>query len=485
MREVRWLLLVFALCLPVVLLVAQVWKPWASGGPAAVPLDVPAGDQEIAWIHTTTAAATWERFVTGVVRSAADVPGLRVDDSRAFLETTTEVPEVVLTREEHAGRVRIRWYKLQNEVSTADWVKALAARRSAPLAVIGGGSTDRAIQLAEAMAAQTDWQGDRPPLLITTATADFDSVGQGKKRLVDVYDDRTFRFCFSNRQMADAVVEFAFGRPDLMPLPPPAVPPRVLAVKWEDDQYSVDLKDQFSEAVQHRGRPTPGAAFQTWSIPFSVGGFVSPNVYEANTAASVAGALRAAPDERVLLVLPSTAQSARRLLRAVVEADPVAAKKLVVVTGDGIPLNAVLRDGEFAWPVSALPVPLVFFAHNNPVAWDAAGSNPPAGYRFRPPTGTEEPMHFGELSNVLARACFPDGHPAASRGDELVTRLKERTDFFNPNGERNAQSGEHVVVVSPGERPTLAVWRRAKERWDPVPNTPLPLPYSASREDRP
>jgi hypothetical protein len=171
------------------------------------------------------------------------------------------------------------------------------------------------------------------------------------------------------------------------------------------------------------------------------------------------------------------------LLHAVIEADPKAAGKLVVVTGDGLPLNAVLRDGEFAWPAADLPVPLVFFAHNNPVAWDGATIAPP-GYEFRPPNGTEEAMHFGELSKVLANACFPTDQPTTTRADDLVARLRQRIDFFDPNGERNANAGEHVIAVLPGRPPTLHVWRQgAKGRWERVPGTPVPL--APGREDRP
>lgn len=489
MRELRWLLLVFALCLPIVLLVTQVWKPWADGQ-SAVPMAVPAGDQEVAWIHTTTNAATWERFVTGVVRSASAVPGLAVDDSRAFLESTTAVPELVLSRAGHPGKLRIRWYKLQSEVSTADWVKALAARNPAPIAVIGGGTTDRAIQLAEALAAQEQWHGDRPPLLITTATADtatadFDMTDdRGGVPLVDLYDDRTFRFCFTNRQMAEAVVGFVFDGPEAALRPPGNARVPVVTVSWGDDRYSVDLRDQFTAALTRRfAAPGRLAVLDHSTIPFSVGGNLSPNPRERDVAEFVADRLRTVPDERVLLVLPSTTQPARRLLRAVVEAEPRAAGKLVVVTGDGIPMNAVLRDGEFAWPAASLPVPLVFFAHNNPVAWDGSAAAP-SGYVFRPPNGTEEEMHFGELAKVLAVACFPPDQPAVARGDELVTRLRRRTDFFDPNGERNANAGQHVLVVTPGRPPALTVWRQgAKGVWEVVPGTPVPL--ATGREDRP
>lgn len=485
MRELRWLILVFALCLPIILLVAGVKLPWLSDRPAAVPMTVPTGDQEVAWIHTTTNAATWERFVTGVVRSAAEVPGLTVDDSQAFLESTTAVPELVLSRTGHTGKVRIRWYKLQSEVSTADWVKALASRKPAPLAVIGGGTTDRAIQLAEAMAAHGSWHGDRPPLLITTATADFDTTDpSGGVPVVDLYDDRTFRFCFTNRQMAEAVVRFVFDGPEAGLRPPPNARVPVVTVSWGDDQYSMDLRDQFTTALTRRFAPAGRLAVLDHStIPFSVGGYMTPNPRERDVAEFVADRLRSVPDGRVLLVLPSTTQPARRLLRAIVETEPKAAEKLVVVTGDGLPLNAVLRDGEFAWPVATLPVPLVFFAHNNPVAWDQPGAAMP-NYAFRRPNGTEEEMHFGELSKVLAEACFPTNKPTATRGDELIARLRERTDIFDPNGERNANAGEHVLVVMPGRRPTLTVWRQGSgQPWVQVPGTPVAL--SASREDRP
>lgn len=487
MREVRWLLLVFALCLPIVLLAVGVKLPWVGGAAQAVPQAVPAGDVEVAWIHTTTNAATWERFVNGVVRSAEDVPGLTVDDSRAFLPSTTDTPEVVLSRAGHAGHVRIRWYKLQSDLSTEDWVTALAARTPAPVAVIGGGSTDRAIQLAEAMAAQQGWHGDRPPLLITTATADFVvSAPDGGTRLTSVYPGRTFRFCFTNQTMARAVIGFVFDGPETALAPPPAARVPVVTVSWADDRYSVDLRDQFTTALEDRFSATDRlAVLDQLTIPFSVGGYLSPNPPERELAAAVTARLRQVPDERVLLVLPGSTQPARRLLQAVIEAEPRAAAKLVVVTGDGIPLNAVLRDGQFAWPATSLPVPLVFFAHNNPVAWNRreptrrASPDP-----FDEPNGTEEAMHFRKLAEELAQACFPPREPTAARGDEVVNRLNRRTDFFGPDGERRGGTDEHVVVVMPGRPPTLSVWRQGAGRpWVRVPGTPVPL--TPEREGRP
>src|SRR5436853_6003429 len=80
---------------------------------------VPAGDQEVAWIHAATSGPSWERFVAGVHRARRDWPELQVDDSRAFLDQTTAIPEVVLGKSGSSGRLRIRWYKLTSETPSA------------------------------------------------------------------------------------------------------------------------------------------------------------------------------------------------------------------------------------------------------------------------------------------------------------------------------------------------------------------------------
>jgi hypothetical protein len=89
------------------------------------------------------------------------------------------------------GRVRVRWYKLTNDATADRWVQALAERDPPPLALIGGGSSDRAVDLARAMDAQETWRGDRPLLFITTATADevpaeAGDAGPATRNLIDV-----------------------------------------------------------------------------------------------------------------------------------------------------------------------------------------------------------------------------------------------------------------------------------------------------------
>src|SRR3954469_1733359 len=183
----------------------------------ATPSPVPAGDYEIAWIHTTTNPQTWERLVAAAFQIRREFPGVQVDDSRAFLDQTAAVPEVVLTVPGRADRLRIRWYKLSSEVNTRDWVKALSRRYPAPLAFMGGSSSDRAIELAEALNEQADWKGARPLLFITTATANqvTDPDTYKSESLIRLYPGRTFRGCFTNEAMARAVVDFVWKNKDL------------------------------------------------------------------------------------------------------------------------------------------------------------------------------------------------------------------------------------------------------------------------------
>ncbi len=531
MARFRWPLLVLVICLPVAVLATGVRLPFFDTAPRLPqPLPVPDGDREMAFLHTTTNWTTWERFVSGVVRARLLVPGLKVDDSRAFRDRTTEVPELVLTVDGKPGALRIRWYKQTSEANAAQWIQALARRKPAPLAVIGGGSSDRAAELARGLDRQTDWTGDRPLLFITTGTAeellaDADAAAPDQLRpshgLLDVYDRRSFRFCFSNRQMADAVLDFVWASPDFRPAAfgdlaplavlsglaadpragggesaPPDHPPNVFSAYWQDDPYSTDLHYQFGHAVREKLRcendPTarPRVRSSSWSIPFSVGGFTRPNQYEAKVVESILQQFQAMPSQRVILVLPTVTNPARRLLRTLYEAAPYLRHRLVAVTGDGIPVNAVFRDGSFAWPVNAVPFPLVMFTHHNPVAWDEPGKTPaaPAGYELAPPTSTEDVLLFAEMTQVMVEAAFgtrPDTPPAeatlVARADALADRIRGRCPpFFDDNGNRVGGAGEYVVVVRPTVVPGAAnpapdpnaqldVWRRRGDRtWDLV-----------------
>ena len=473
MPRAAWIVGVVVICLPVAVLATGVYVPWLDRPAApARPAEVPAGDRELAWLHTTTSGPTWERFVSGVVRTQLAVPGLTVDDTAAYADATTDVPELVLGMAGREGKLRVRWYKLTADATVDTWVQALAARDPAPLAVIGGGSSDRALDLARALAGRHPDPGTGPLLFITTATADLcraDDDDLDGRRLIDIYPGRSFRFCFTNRQMADAVIDYVWRTPDLHPAPPDdGTLPKVLSVEWKDDPFSTDLYQRFGDALKGK------ALLDTREVKFSVGGQTVPNFYEAQAAAAILDYCRANPSGRVVLVLPTVTTPARRLLRAIIEADPAVRSRLVAVTGDGIPVNAVYRDADFAWPVAALAVPLVLFCHNNPVGWDDPGGQPaPPGYALTPPTAADDVLHFADIGRHIVRACYPDTGlvPDAAA---LAARLRaERPSLFDTDGERLGGTGEYVCVLRPpaanGDPAQLHVVRQTRARtWERV-----------------
>jgi len=458
------------------------------------PLSVPAADREIAWLNTTSASEAWSLFVIGIKRMEMPVggqpSGITVDDSNAFPAQSTAVPEIVIARENVPGKLRIRWYKFSSAAPIEDWIAALAEREPAPLAVIGGSTSDWAQKLAGALNARESWHGDRPLFLITTATLDTvlgdpDTSGgfprfSDKRGLMEVYPQRTFRFCFSNSQMVKALADYVLHDPTLRPGPinrpelqliggaaagpgglvpglaPLAFRPTVFPLEWQDDAYSGDLFNQFRERLYELFAENCGARIvrdPAFSIPFSIGGFTRPNAGEAAAVREILNDLPP-PGERSLLVIPTGSSGpARRVLLSLAERVPQAGRRLVAVTGDGFSVNTFYRDAEWSWPARSIPIPIVLFAHDNPFGWDAADdTRPPPGYRLEPKTTTEEVRLDTNLGRMLCDAVFQGGR-IASRADEVGERLRMRPDkFFDDRGNRRGLSGEHVIVVRPAMR---------------------------------
>lgn len=332
---------------------------------------VPAGDIEIAWIQAATSISGWERFVAGVHRMKRSWPESSVDDSRAFPEETTAMPQLTISVAGKSKQIHVRWYKLSKGTTAQSWVKRLAQRNPAPTVVIGGGSSDRALDLAQAMADEKHWQGEQPLLFFTTATASIiASKDDGTTLdLMQVYPGRSYRMCFTNQQIASALIDFVWSQPDLKPFgnPVPAIrivglsdplqsastlvlheevfSPSVYALEWDDDPYSIDLSSQFHDAL-HEASPGQVLVRETIRIPFSVGGQYSSNPAEAEAAERLLNAFREAPLERQLLLLPTAAAPARRVLRSITGALPLVGRNLVAITGDSISLNNVYRDSD-------------------------------------------------------------------------------------------------------------------------------------------
>jgi hypothetical protein len=525
-------------------LVAGGWALWFGGAVApARPLPVPAGDQEVVWLYPSTSGEAWSLFVIGVKRCEMPVggvpSGVTVDDSAAFPEQTTAVPELVVERAGYAGRLRVRWYKIGAGASIQAWVEALARRRTAPLAVIGGSTSDRAQELATALNRQAHWRGDRPLLLITQATVDTvlpdadDADGFARaseqRNLADVYPGRSFRFCFSNSQMVRAGTDFVLQDSTLHPGPPgrpsvrwagvaaagvwpalAALPdtirrPTVFPLEWQDDPYSGDLYNQVREylfeALGGAAAPPRVVREPAFSVPFSVGGFSRPNAGEAAAVRDILARLPTDTYERSLLVIPTGGTApARRVLLSLAERVPASGRRLVAVTGDGMSVNTFYRDAEWAWPARSIPIPVVLFTHANPIGWDApTDPTPPPGYRLEPKTSTEEVFLDHTIGRAQLAAAFPPapaGQPARllGRADEVAARLRSRPDkFFDDNGNRRSLGGEHVVVVRPTQRygdthpdrprpdATIEVFRREDDgvTWSRVGVVPVPSPGGA------
>jgi hypothetical protein len=87
---------------------------------------------------------------------------------------------------------------------------------------------------------------------LTTATADSSDSAEDFDQpnlnpLESLYPDRTFRVCFTNRQMARAVTRFIWSRQELKPDRGP-----VWTALWLDDGYSRDLYKGYQAELEQR-----------------------------------------------------------------------------------------------------------------------------------------------------------------------------------------------------------------------------------------
>jgi hypothetical protein len=316
----------------------------------------------------------------------------------------------------------------------------------------------------------------RPLLLITTATADQVFLDETKKDLMRTYPDRSFRFCFTNRQMSEAVIDFIWQQKDLRPDPP------AYLVQWRDDPYSEDLYDHFKEAL---GK-SPTGMFRSWSIdiPFSVGGFSQLNSWEADAVNKLMDELSSHPkQQRSLLVLPATPQSARRFLRGLERTDPAEASRFVVATGDGIDFNTIYRDRRLSWHIQNMPFTLVLFCHRNPVdpaafQPDEPDSEPTASATTgKTNTSTQDLLLYRDIVGLIVdAACRKTGTPA--NAERMKNHLREAQlpdgqPRFDEEGNQRGGAGEFVVVLQPDRRGSrvlpqakIQVWNRSADAGD-------------------
>ena len=466
---------------------------WRSGDETRLPV----GDQEIAWIHAATSGLIWDQFVRGVQRFEASEEGRRLGLSasyeRANPEQTTAIPEIVLSRQGCSQRLHVRWYKLTSATDADSWVRVFRARKQPPLAIIGGSSSDRARDLALALRRGWDHAETPPPVLcITTATADRVWVPEGPGSGRDVplhslYAGRTFRFCFTNSQMADALVGFLLDRPDLaLPVPErllagmlaqtvagqplaaaaaglaSAVRP-VLSLAWEDDPYSLDLAEHLRQFLERR----TGWPVEEHRIAYSTGEVLRSNRPESKALRAIASDADTRLPNPPVILLPIGERPLRRVLRSLAAIDPRTASEAVVLTGDALSLDVVYRDRGVLWPLSELPFSLVFFAHEDPVGWpEQADAGDTDG---NDPSATHDLLLNVRIVRLMTQAAWreaPSGHLALARSaDELLDALRQyQPALFDGDGNRLGTSGAYLICLRP-HRPgagtaeaTIQVW---------------------------
>jgi hypothetical protein len=263
--------------------------------------------------------------------------------------------------------------------------------------------------------------------------------------------------------MAEAVLDFVWSRPELKPT---GNPPVVHRLEWQDNPYSLDLSNQFVAALQKRETPL---ALKAIGIRYSVGDFHRPNPPETLAIQNLIADLTSTED-RSLLILPIGAQPARRLLRVLASTAPKA-RNVVTVSGDSIGLNTVRRDRDEAWNVQDVPIPLVIFCHHHPADPSVAYVEPDT--RLRQNSTDILLLHLSLIEKVVAAAYDWQGAAPwlAGDADELARRLRaKQSGFFDAQGNRRADTGEHVIYLRPHVRSdqvqpsaTLEVWKRDRQ----------------------
>jgi hypothetical protein len=458
------------------------------------------GDQEIVFLEPATSTDDWSRLVTALDQLAADwpkinptLPALRISLDDAFPPLTADVPEIVLSRADAPKqKLRLRWYKISGEHDAASWISKLQARKRQPLAIIGGSTSDRAAKLAYTL---KKYFGDdaaqaSPVFLITTATSEKTAK---LKSLINVYDQRSFRFSFTNQKMVESLLAFVQHRhyPDadrdwaqnlwVNKQPDPAVPANAVsatmhAVTWEDDRYSQDMNSLFEIEFKKKENFPKGEFIHEPTIPYSVGGFFHPAPQEQ----VVVGTFLARPTPvtpHSFLVLPTTTVRMRRFLINLRQRSPLDARNLVVLNGDAISFHTVYRDREVMWNILDLPYSLVFFSHRNPIGhaagftWTKDDAHPE-----RTTTGTHDILLYRDLFEAFLYAAYDEGKllndplrirerlqatcwvdPPPDRQklesprvrNPLVHTLEAPTRFFDADGNRQSHTGEHIVWVKP------------------------------------
>ena len=253
------------------------------------------------------------------------------------------------------------------------------------------------------------------------------------------------------------------------------------AVTWEDERYSQDMNALFESEFKKR---FPNGEFVVeGTIPYSAGGFSHPTPEEQ----VVVDFFLARPTPvtpHSLLALPTQTVRMRRFLNHLYRRSPLGARDLVILNGDAISFHSVYRDRELIWNILDLPYSLVFFSHRNPIdhaagfAWEKDVRAGAADASLRgTTTGTHDILLYRDVFEAILYAAYdqskllgdslqvrerlqatrwyypPLDHlkqgPARVRSPLVHTIDGQTLRFFDDDGNRQSQTGEHIVWVKP------------------------------------
>ena len=530
MRLFRWILVAGLLAiLGTAVYQSLLWRRFAETEVGRLDSD----DQEIALIEPATSIDEWGRIVSAckLIKKAwtttnPQLPDLLVDDDDAFPGRSADVPEIRFAFQSSPKQsLRLRWYKISGEHSAESWIEKLHARGRMPLAIIGGGTSDRALILGKTLQERFPEPNQPSPiLLITTATAEKASADG--PLLIAQYKERSFRFSFTNQSMVKALLRFVEQTPDLWvhrPIEPtllanaiasiagagepwhawgvlrghPHLQPSAMhLVSWEDERYSKDLTELFER--EFKSRNPLSEVFNDGSIAHSVGGFFQPAPLEQNAVDTFIGPRVITPHS--LLVLPTQMVRMRRFLINLRQRSPSTARNLVILNGDSISFNAVYRDRDVVWNILDLPYSLVFFTHRDPIS-EAAGfprKKDAEANRMtlgRTTTGTSDVLLHRDILEATLYAVLDDGRLLAD-GKQMRERMRatcwyraeangstahvgnsrlhglgdRHRQLFDDKGDRRVYTGEHVVWVKPiydedrvEGTSRISIWKRVRE----------------------
>lgn len=321
--------------------------PWIA---PPIPLDT-----EIAVLFPSSDTTAWPDFVHGV-RLAADERKLLVREDSTH-HALTVVTEPIPTR--------FQWHPVIGSFALQRKVRELCTRPDPPLAIVGAGNTSltRAVGNEVRQASRADWV---PLLLMTSATTD---------ELIDVNPGRSFRFGFNNSYQARAVVAELDSL--LTTLHGEPQPVQAVIVKVVDNPFSVDLAQHFERELKSRlhARVLPSLTSGVdpyWTLRTAGRGTEGATHEENQLARLIVERLAREPQARSVVVLPTDLATLRhmavaikqeKLRRSIEDPSSQTLGDTYLLTGDSIDYYDVISD----LPASAMPGPLLFFSHVNPV----------------------------------------------------------------------------------------------------------------------